>query len=163
MVDLSRVLGDVYSHSDEVAALRPVLTQPSPAQAEPEEWADEARLDEAFRRWRPGPPREAPAAERMFAAPALALPQQEADAPSHAYVPGTPAAAFAALDDPLEDGDHGGAPSDVDGDALSEAVADAFTKAVAAEMSGRPRWCREHDDILPPRSGGRRGRRFGRR
>src|SRR5437660_1080133 len=82
MVDLSRVLGEVYSHSDEVAALRPTLTQPSPAQAEPEEWADEARLDEAFRRWRPGPPREAPAAERMFAAPALALPQQEADAPS---------------------------------------------------------------------------------
>jgi hypothetical protein len=71
-------------------------------------------------------------------------------------VPGTPAAAFALLDDPTGTVDAS-ARFDVDGDPLSAAVADAFAQAVTAEMSGRPRWVRAHDDILPARGDRRRG------
>ncbi|TML37742.1 MAG: hypothetical protein E6G27_16710 [Actinobacteria bacterium] len=46
---------------------------------------------------------------------------------------------------------------------LSDAVADAFAEAVAAEMSGRPRWTRDHDDILPAGRRGRGGLRLRRR
>jgi hypothetical protein len=46
---------------------------------------------------------------------------------------------------------------------LSDAVADAFAEAVAAEMSGRPRWSRDNDDILPAGKRGRGGLRFRRR
>ena len=178
MVDLSRVLGDVYAHSDEAAAR-------VPQGPEAPDWADDARLDEAFRRWRPGPPVEAPAAERMFAAPSstladasggslglavaapprLALPNDGLeDGPPAAYVPGTPAAAFDRGGLSLDGSGHppAGSPA-ATADALSEAVADAFAEAVAAEMSGRPRWSRDNDDILPGGKRGRGGLRFRRR
>jgi hypothetical protein len=58
MSDLSKVLGDLYE-ADAPAA--PAYQATAPA------WADEARLDEAFAQWTPGPPADAPAAEREFA------------------------------------------------------------------------------------------------
>jgi len=174
MVDLSRVLGDVYSHSDEAAAR--ATTQLT----DTEGWADDDRLDEAFRRWRPGPPVEAPAAERTFAAgaPAPAPPAAihdehsldeldvvSVDDLSAAYVPGTPAAAFdgQGLSSQHMDAVPSGAPLPGPAGDLSDAVADAFAEAVAAEMSGRPRWTRDHDDILPAGRRGRGGLRLRRR
>jgi hypothetical protein len=51
-MDLSKVLGDVYETD----------------RREAPEWADEQRLDEVFAQWTPGPPADAPAAEREMAA-----------------------------------------------------------------------------------------------
>jgi hypothetical protein len=174
MVDLSRVLGDVYAHSDEAAA------RATAQLTDTEDWSNDARLDEAFRRWRPGPPLEAPAAERMFAAGSLApapssvvddrhevdeLGEVPADDLLVAYVPGTPAAAFhgEGLAPHVIDAALSGAALLGPADGLSDAVADAFAEAVAAEMSGRPRWTRDHDDILPAGKRGRGGLRFRRR
>jgi hypothetical protein len=60
MSDLSKVLGDLYD--------APAPAAPSAAEARFQptapEWADEDRLDEAFEGWTPGPPADAPAAER---------------------------------------------------------------------------------------------------
>lgn len=66
MSDLSRVLGDLYGE-DEPAAEG--SSPPSPRarfQATAPEWANEDRLDEAFASWTPGPPADAPAAERAM-------------------------------------------------------------------------------------------------
>jgi len=46
MVDLSRVLGDVYSYSDEGAADRDPSSSGSTQVQESEAWADDARLDD---------------------------------------------------------------------------------------------------------------------
>ncbi|HEX2040194.1 MAG TPA: hypothetical protein VHF47_10730 [Acidimicrobiales bacterium] len=51
-MDLSKVLGDVYESDRRQAP----------------DWADEHRLDEVFAQWTPGPPAEAPAAEREIVA-----------------------------------------------------------------------------------------------
>ena len=53
MADLSKMLGDVYGEAPS-----------TPAQAP--EWSDDARLDEAFSGWTPGPSDDASAAERRF-------------------------------------------------------------------------------------------------
>jgi hypothetical protein len=50
-MELSKVLDDVYETKQGAAP----------------EWADEQRLDEAFAEWTPGPPADAPAAEREMA------------------------------------------------------------------------------------------------
>src|SRR5688500_2948761 len=60
MSDLSRVLGDLYG-GEETAAVEPAVSSFRPTAPE---WADEDRLDEAFASWTPGPPADAPAAER---------------------------------------------------------------------------------------------------
>lgn len=60
MSDLSKVLGDLYDS--------PTPAAPSAAEARFQptapEWADDDRLDQAFEGWTPGPPADAPAAER---------------------------------------------------------------------------------------------------
>jgi hypothetical protein len=66
--DLSRLLGDVYGTD----AVEDHVVEAVPAQelagelagADLPAWADEALLDEAFADWVPGPPSDAPAAER---------------------------------------------------------------------------------------------------
>lgn len=58
MSDLSRVLGDLYGESEQAAAPASSFRPTAP------EWADDERLDEAFASWTPGPPADAPAAER---------------------------------------------------------------------------------------------------
>jgi hypothetical protein len=59
MSDLSKVLGDLYGGDDQ-----PSVAPPRNFRAEAPEWAAEERLDEAFSDWTPGPPPDAPAAER---------------------------------------------------------------------------------------------------
>lgn len=55
-MDLSKVLGDVYSGGA------------ATSDAKVPEWADDAHLDQVFAGWTPGPPADAPAAEREMAA-----------------------------------------------------------------------------------------------
>jgi hypothetical protein len=66
MADLSKVLGDVYEAADRPEANRFV----SAARQQAPEWSDESRLDAAFADWTPGPPSDAPAAERALFASA---------------------------------------------------------------------------------------------
>jgi hypothetical protein len=74
MSDLSRLLGDVYGTSSapeedqppaEEDATGPVLPAPERTAGVLPGWADETALDEAFADWVPGPPSDAPAAERQ--------------------------------------------------------------------------------------------------
>ena len=65
-MDLSKLLSDVYDRSETPAA------EPQPKPARPPRfaapaWADDDRLDKVFADWTPGPPPEAPAAEREIA------------------------------------------------------------------------------------------------
>ncbi|MDP8974932.1 MAG: hypothetical protein M3N28_00890, partial [Actinomycetota bacterium] len=61
-MDLSKLLGDLYETDETDSPPGPMSAEPS-TPAGPE-WANEARLDEAFASWKPGPPDDAPAAER---------------------------------------------------------------------------------------------------
>ena len=107
------------------------------------EWSDEARLDEVFAFWTPGPPSDAPAAEREMA---------------YAGGPGLAAPA---------------APSDMDLDAsFPEAFPELSADQIGAELpsehgrsepeleagEARP-WSRSDDDVLP-HSRRRAGRRL---
>ena len=58
-MDLSKLLGDVYDNDMPASGGRERRAEP-PAP----EWSDEAHLDKVFADWTPGPPAEAPAAER---------------------------------------------------------------------------------------------------
>lgn len=63
MTDLANLLGDVYSAPDTTAS--PVRTGPHPAgRPEVPGWADDAKLDEVFADWSPGPGPDAPTVER---------------------------------------------------------------------------------------------------
>ena len=77
-MDLSKVLDDVYDASNNKPA--------SPAGSAPT-WADEQRLDEVFSQWTPGPPADAPAAEREIVD---ALDHETAGAIAEILAPGTP-------------------------------------------------------------------------
>lgn len=61
MSDLSNLLGSVYGDGNADAA--PVRHEP-PADDRGPAWDDDARLDEAFQHWTPGPGPDAPAHER---------------------------------------------------------------------------------------------------
>lgn len=80
-MDLSKLLSDVYAHDHAPAPASPPV---STSDTDGPEWADEARLDEAFAQWVPGPPDDAPAAERemaeTMAGPDDATPSERADA-----------------------------------------------------------------------------------
>ena len=72
-MDLSKLLGELYQEDDRSSADgdrdRP---KPAEAPASGPEWSDEARLDRVFASWTPGPPADAPAAEREMASTAPA-------------------------------------------------------------------------------------------
>lgn len=187
MPDLSDVLGDVYNGvygggssapppasepeaEDEIATNCDTKADdnddagaPSARVNDAPGWADESRLDAAFASWRPGPDRNAPAAERkLFGEAALA-----------------PVA-------PRDDDEPPRRPRPLDGDmaaALSEALAAPtavtfdYTPPVAAEPVSLPvavaaaeplvepappavlvpagPWHRGDDDLLPSRRGAR--------
>jgi len=113
MSDLSRLLEDVYAGE----------TAPSPPA-----WSSDEALDDAFASWVPGPPAEASAAERAFAAVAVtevAVPHAESLA--EVQTP-TPSGFQDALDEPEQ---------------LAEVV----------PIVGR--WTPSDDDILPARGIGK--------
>lgn len=143
-MDLSKVLDDVYDTEK----------RPTPRADAAPAWADEQKLDEVFAQWTPGPPADAPAAEREMAeslgdkaAPTL----DDETAVTIARILGG---------------------SDVDPEPVVfpavEAGPDPIAAAVYAELPdfgtepvGPARWLRGDDDV---QFGGRsQGRRFGRR
>jgi hypothetical protein len=134
-MDLSKVLDDVYDASNKQAA----PSGPAPA------WADDQRLDEVFSQWTPGPPADAPAAEREIVD---ALDHETAGAIAEILAPGTPDPApvsFPAVE--------------LEPDPVAEAL------YVEPEPLAEPRkWVRGDDDIqFGGRSGGKGRRGFGRR
>lgn len=138
-MDLSKVLGDVYAGNGSTTA-----------QAVPE-WADDAHLDEAFASWTPGPPPEAPAAEREMA--------MHSDPTSRRRIDDDLAVALteALTASPVN-------PDPVFADAAEtdhELVVELLPEPAPEPVRG---WTRGDDDVLPQRSGGRsRGRLFARR
>jgi hypothetical protein len=94
MADLSHLLGDVYGDDPDG---EPVRREPAAEQrsAAPD-WADDSVLDAAFANWTPGPPPDAPAAEREVlgtatgTTPAAPLPDDLAAALSAALVGAPP-------------------------------------------------------------------------
>lgn len=185
MADLSDMLGDVYGDDAEGERVAPAPgarhgdgSPPAPA------WAEESVLDAAFANWTPGPPLDAPAAERDVFAPhvdpasAAPLPDDLAAALSAALV-GAPPGEIAVIEAPaLSDPDlgtdrtgpmsipdpvdspPGGGASWVELAATRRAGADyADPFAESMPVVGRLPWQRGDDDILPRRSSSsRRGR-----
>jgi hypothetical protein len=153
-MDLSKLLGDLYETNEVVdepvdTPLADTTSAASAASAAPPPgpaWADEALLDEAFASWKPGPPDDAPAAEREIAN-------------------GFPGTSFPELEGPFTNDDH------LDGSVLGRDLSmleggtpgpvQADEEAVDPLEPGPPRmWTRADDDVLPHRHGGRRGLRL---
>jgi hypothetical protein len=155
-MDLSKLLGDLYEQEavdhnrrDERDQPSSSGDQPSPSGQEARrpaagpEWADEARLDEAFASWRPGPPEGAPAAEREMAEvpPTASFPGLEEALAADRFGMESPAAAVEGHADGLS--------------ASSATHADA----VPVDIGEARAWTRSDDDVLTRRrSGGLRAR-----
>jgi hypothetical protein len=154
MSDLSKVLGDLYESGD-------ATTTPEHAefQASAPAWADEDRLDEAFSQWTPGPPADAPAAERemsivldMPEVPAARLDDEMAAAMNAALAQPAPEVHVAAWETSAPESvpayrpepAYEPAPALMDLDMTS--VFDTAPTAFAT-------WQRTDDDILPGPSG----------
>lgn len=178
-MDLSKLLGDLYQtdETDSPDAM-PAASSSQPAAAP--EWANEARLDEAFASWKPGPPDDAPAAERELADgyqgtsfPQLETPYDHGsqdDGPNrhHSGLPGPelPELSGHGLngDSVDEQGDEQMAV--MDQSPTDGGVADAI-QADQVDGDGddpvtapSPMWTRADDDVLPHRRGRRRDRRL---
>lgn len=147
-MDLSKLLGDLYDPDDSHRPASARRDEASPSSPLPgPEWADEERLDEAFASWRPGPPDDAPAAEREMAEqyPGASFPQLEAALAGEDNFP---------LDAPGRSGDDEGQASQPGG--VTTADLDPLD-------IGEPRaWTRSDDDVLPRRRSGRLGLRLSR-
>ena len=89
------------------------------------DWSDELRLEQAFADWTPGPPSDAPAAERQMAYAGAAAP------PAGSLPPDPPASAF---------GEDLGELEPVHGEVPEHSLAEA--------VAARP-WSRSDDDVLP--------------
>lgn len=123
-MDLSKVLGDVYA--DNASSRTP-------------EWADEAHLDQAFADWTPGPPADAPAAEREMASHVESTSRRRIDDD----LAGALTEALTAVPSPSP---------------VAEFVAEIPEPPKAVEPVRV--WSRGDDDVLPGRSGAGRKRRL---
>jgi hypothetical protein len=194
MADLSNLLGNVYGDdadgepvaAEPVAAHRDGAPPALEATGRAPAWADESVLDAAFANWTPGPPLDAPAAERAVFSPAVdpasapPLPDDLAAALSAALV-GAPRAEVPlvvspALPTPAADVVLTPAPSTVGlvdppvetGASWADVAAtrrahidhdDPFADSMP--LTGRLPWQRGDDDILPRRGSSSRHRRSG--
>jgi hypothetical protein len=192
MADLSNLLGDVYGDDadgkpdvPEPAAPHQDGPRPAPeATSRAPAWADESVLDAAFANWTPGPPLDAPAAERNVFSPAVdpasapPLPDDLAAALSAALVGApradaplavSPALSNPALDVELTPFPSTSGPGDPPLDGGASWVEPAATRRALVDhddpfadsmpLTGRLPWQRGDDDILPRRaSSSRRGR-----
>lgn len=145
-MDLSKVLGDVYEDA------QPAPDRPSAGQVP--EWSDDARLDEAFANWTPGPPAGAPAAEYEAMAGMTSAPSANA-----ALDDDLASALSAALIGPESDDERlrpavtaEPAPRTVE---LTAVIAPVEDEATAEEPAVAAAWRRSDDDVLPGRSAGR--------
>jgi hypothetical protein len=180
MADLSNLLGDVYGDDPDG---EPVHREPSPRDRAPD-WAEESVLDAAFANWVPGPPPDAPAAERDVFGPrpadpasAAPLPDDLAAALSAALVEAPPSDLTALPPPaPLPDADTAPPPapqmSSLEPDA-GAMEAGSWSELAAARradadhsdpfggalpMTARLPWQRGDDDILPRRNSPRKPR-----
>jgi hypothetical protein len=157
MADLSNMLGDVYGDGPDDEPVR--REPPADGRSVAPDWADESVLDAAFANWTPGPPLDAPAAERdVFAHPAdpasaAPLPDDLAAALSEALV-GAPATEVVAVTPlPLLDPPPEAAASWTEIAAARHALAEDHDPFAGAPALTAPlRWQRGDDDILPRRS-----------
>ncbi|MDP8992605.1 MAG: hypothetical protein M3N31_06095 [Actinomycetota bacterium] len=153
-MDLSKLLGDLYDAEktaappggDQSEDDRPADEHPADHRGDPPtasaldtsagpEWSDEAHLDEVFASWTPGPPSDAPAAERAMGDPDASDPRRDAPLPQ-------PRAEAPVGAEPGSEVDEGG------------------SEQGTSEPAQPLRWVRAHDDVLPHRRGGRRGPRL---
>lgn len=169
MSDLSKVLGDLYDAPEPAAPDTAAQNRFQPAAPE---WADEERLDQAFSGWTPGPPADAPAAEREMSVvidtpyvPAARLDEDLSATLSEALIdaghdnhePDVPVASAPMYElpgfdeEPMPLGHHVPAyePAPVEEPPVEEPVAVVGTY-VAEPV--RP-WTRAADDILPGKHG----------
>ncbi|HEX9992972.1 MAG TPA: hypothetical protein VGB14_08605 [Acidimicrobiales bacterium] len=153
--ELSALLGGVYREDEPSPAPAPVAASAHRGRGLLPDWADESVLDAAFADWVPGPPADAPSAERsMLTELAAAAP----DAPPVVVPDAEPAAA--ATPAPAPAAKHPPAPPPLAVEALLPRPPGEVAPARRAEPA-RP-WQRGDDDILP--AGGLiRRRRNGRR
>ncbi len=117
----SDATGDAEDHEPAMAGFG--------ADAAPD-WSDEARLDQVFASWTPGPPSDAPAAEREMAYAAAPAPSTPA-APSGLEPESAFPDAFPELSTSDEDG------------------ADPLSEQTWAEPAEARAWTRSDDDVLP--------------
>ena len=144
-MDLSKVLGDVYAGS----------SAPTGGTTVPE-WADDAHLDEAFASWTPGPPPEAPAAEREMASHDDPRARRRIDDDLAAALTEALTAQTSSTESAF---------ADLHTQESDDIVGELFAEPIPEPVPVRA-WTRGDDDVLPVRSsGGRRGLnlRFGRR
>ena len=160
LADLSHLLGAVYGDGQHDPDGPPVPVEPPATQRSPDppDWADDAHLDAAFADWTPGPPDEAPPAERAVVAevipPATGKPLADdiAAALSEALVPKR--AAAAELTATTANGDHIPVKDEEPEPAPQPAPVE---KAVLLPAPAAPavhvarQWERSDDDILPTR------------
>lgn len=150
MSDLSRLLGDVYGTGADADLLPPPPRDeaPAPAPATPE-WAEDSVLDEAFADWVPGPPTDAPAAERAALSDLASF---DADAPVADQPPATLAEAL-----PVEAEWFFEVPPATEVEAPTvldlPAVEEEHPETVVVP------WQRADDDLLPAKGRRRRRRR----
>ena len=126
-MDLSKVLGDVYA--GHAAATTP---QNGP------DWADEAHLDQAFADWTPGPPADAPAAEREMAAHVDTSTRRRIDDDLANALTEALTSSASVSSEPV----------------YAELMAEI--PAAPAEPEPVHHWTRGDDDVLPSRAGGRK-------
>lgn len=142
-MDLSKVLDDVYSGGT------------ATSESNVPEWADDAHLDQVFAGWTPGPPADAPAAEREMAAHIEPTRRRIDDELAGALTKALTANPIAP--EPLF-ADRADEDDEVD-DELTPAHIDEL---IALREPARV-WTRADDDILPARPAPKSGRRFTRR
>ena len=163
MSDLSRLLGDVYNSgtpgdADDDARSPVTTTLP--------DWADEEVLDEAFSNWVPGPPADAPAAERTMLSDLATGPQAErldsepaeVSEPAEGetgHAPEAPEPRAETGSPDAEPAEHGG--TDGEAPVAAEPAPDFGPERGPAPWRGA--WQRSDDDILPRRSARGRFRR----
>jgi hypothetical protein len=176
MADLSHLLGDVYG--DDPDGTGAGVQPPADDRGGAPDWADESALDAAFANWTPGPPPDAPAAERdVFAtgepAGAAPLPDDLAAALSEALVGAPVATSTLPAPEPVERApldpapldpaplDVSGSWADLAASRRSAVLASADAFAGAAALTGHLPWQRGDDDILPRRTSSPRRARGG--
>lgn len=174
-MDFSKALGDLYG-TDKSDAGEDAGAPPPPPADEGPEWADEARLDAAFGSWVPGPPADAPAAERQMAGLEDAGPTVDDEAPGEPFGGETARAAtwFAreaatAAAAPAGQAQGQAQPGQARGQAQwSVEAGSAEAGSVEAGSPGAggagqeaepapQRWSRSDDDVLPGPRPARRG------
>jgi hypothetical protein len=120
------------------------------------EWANEARLDEAFAEWRPGPPDDAPAAEREMAngLPSTSFPGLDAALATHDPLP-----EFDLTEGGMAKTEEAPESAMIQSDVPHPVPTDLDAADTVDPIQPRV-WTKADDDVLPRSRGGRKGRRL---